>query len=154
MKVLLTGGSGLLGRQVLALFKAENVDCTGLCFSRASEGLVKLDITNLDETRSYIEKLRPTHIIHAAAQRFPDKVEADFEGTLKLNVESTRNLALLCKELGSRMIYISTDYVFDGRVVRKKSSQKKTTKKAKKIHPKFDLSGWLFLAFIDKCVFY
>jgi len=114
MKVLLTGGSGLLGRQVLALFKAENVDCTGLCFSRASEGLVKLDITNFDETRSYIEKLRPTHIIHAAAQRFPDKVEADFEGTLKLNVESTRNLAQVCKELGSRMIYISTDYVFDG----------------------------------------
>merc|ERR1719309_53231 len=108
------GGSGLLGRQVLALFKAENVYCTGLCFSRASEGLVKLDITNFDETRSYIEKLRPTHVIHAAAQRFPDKVEADFEGTLKLNVESSRNLAQVCKELGSRMIYISTDYVFHG----------------------------------------
>ena len=58
--------------------------------------------------------LKPSHVIHAAAQRFPDKVEADLEAARKLNIDSTRNLAEVCKEIGARMIYISTDYVFDG----------------------------------------
>ena len=47
-------------------------------------------------------------------QRFPDKVEADYEAALRINVESSRNIAEACKEVGARMIYISTDYVFDG----------------------------------------
>jgi len=113
-KLLLTGASGLLGRQVLSFLTAEGVSCTGLCFSRPSEGLTKLDITDFAATRSFVQGLQPTYIIHAAAQRFPDKVEGDFEAALKLNVESTRNLAEVCKEIGSCLIYISTDYVFDG----------------------------------------
>jgi len=112
--VLITGASGLLGRQVLSLLTSENVPCTGLCFSRASEGLTKQDITDLPATKKLVRDLQPTHIVHAAAQRFPDKVEADFAAALKLNVESTRNLAEVSKEVGCRMIYISTDYVFDG----------------------------------------
>jgi len=112
--VLLTGASGLLGRQIMSILQAEGVSVTGLCFSRPGDGLTKLDITDFSATRSLVQDLKPTHVIHAAAQRFPDKVEGDFEAALKLNVESTKNLAEVCKEVGSRMIYISTDYVFDG----------------------------------------
>ena len=112
--VLVTGASGLLGRQVMSVLAAEGVSCTGLCFSRPSDGLTKLDITDFAATASLVKDLKPSHIIHAAAQRFPDKVEGDIEAAIKLNVESTRNLAEISKEIGSKMIYISTDYVFDG----------------------------------------
>jgi len=113
-KVLLTGASGLLGRQVLSFLTEEGVSCTGLCFSRPSQVLTKLDITDFPATNRFVQDLKPTHVIHAAAQRFPDKVEADFEAAVQLNVDSTRNLAEVCKAIGSRLIYISTDYVFDG----------------------------------------
>ena len=60
---------------------------------RSGENLVKLDLTDLDATRNFIEKSRPGFLVHAAAQRFPDKMEKDPEASLKLNVESTRALA-------------------------------------------------------------
>lgn len=51
----------------------------------------------------------------AAANRFPDKVDADPEGTRRLNVQATRTLARLCAQQGILLIYISTDYVFSGK---------------------------------------
>ena len=113
-RVLLTGGSGLLGRQVLSVFRAACVPITGLCYSRPGSDLVQLDITNLAATRDLVKDLQPTVVIHAAAQRFPDKVEGDLEAAVRVNVEATKNLAEVCVETKCRMIYISTDYVFDG----------------------------------------
>ena len=113
-KVLVTGASGLLGRQVMAVLNSEAVPCHGLCFSRPGAGLSTLDLTDLEATRSFVLNFKPSHVIHAAAQRFPDKVEADTEAAMKLNVESSRTIAEACKETGARMIYISTDYVFAG----------------------------------------
>ena len=81
---------------------------------RPGPGLSSLDLTDFTAARQFITNYKPSHIIHAAAQRFPDKVEADMEAATKINVESTRNLAEACKEVGSRLIYISTDYVFAG----------------------------------------
>ena len=60
---------------------------------RSGENLVRLDLTDLDSTRKFIETSRPEFLIHAAAQRFPDKMEKDPEASFKLNVESTRALA-------------------------------------------------------------
>ena len=115
-KVLVTGASGLLGRQVMAVLssEAEAVSCHGLCFSRPGPGLSTLDLTDLEATRKFVLDFKPSHVIHAAAQRFPDKVEADTEAARRLNVESSRTIAEACKEIGARMIYISTDYVFAG----------------------------------------
>merc|ERR1712155_210146 len=81
----------------MAELTAAGVPCLGLAHSRPGPGLVQLDLTDL-----------------AAAQRFPDKVEADFEAAKLLNVESSRTIAEACQEAGARMIYISTDYVFPG----------------------------------------
>ena len=113
-KVLVTGGSGLLGRQVVSVLTSDKIQVHGLCYSRPGPGLTSLDLTDLAATRQFIRDFKPSHVIHAAAQRFPDKVEADFEAALKINVESSRNLAEACKEVGGRLIYISTDYVFAG----------------------------------------
>ena len=114
MKVLVTGASGLLGRQIMTTLRAEDVPCLGLCYSRTSESLTSLDLTDLAATREFIMAQSPSHVIHAAAQRFPDKVQANPEAAVKLNVESSRNIAVACRDIGARMIYISTDYVFDG----------------------------------------
>ena len=114
VKVLVTGASGLLGRQVMAELAAAGVPCLGLAHSRPGPGLVQLDLTDLAAARSFVLEHKPSHVIHAAAQRFPDKVEADFEAAKLLNVETSRTIAEACQEAGARMIYISTDYVFPG----------------------------------------
>jgi len=113
-KVLVTGGSGLLGRQIMSVLSGAGVSCHGLCFSRPGEQLTSLDLTDFPASKKFIVDYKPSHVIHTAAQRFPDKVEADYEAALRINVESSRNIAEACKEVGARMIYISTDYVFDG----------------------------------------
>ena len=114
-RVLVTGASGLLGRQIMAEFASlPSFSPFGLCFSRPGPNLKKLDLTDEKATADYFIQLKPQIVIHAAAQRFPDKVEKDYEAALELNVSVPRRLAVLCKELKARLIYISTDYVFDG----------------------------------------
>jgi len=112
---LVTGASGLLGRQVMsALAPLPSLLPLGLCYSRPGPGLLAVDLTDSQATAKLLREERPQFVIHAAAQRFPDKVEADPAAAAALNVEVTRHLAELCRELGARLIYISTDYVFDG----------------------------------------
>jgi len=113
-RVFITGASGLLGRSVLTAFKRSQWTVLGSAFSRIKEDLVRVDICQQEEIIRIIEEFKPTCIIHCAAQRFPDKVEQDPAGTLKLNVEATKNLATLAAKSGITMLYISTDYVFDG----------------------------------------
>jgi len=62
-----------------------------------------------------LNEIRPQAVIHCAANRFPDKVDKDPEGTRVLNVEASRNLAKLCADRDVFLIYISTDYVFSGK---------------------------------------
>jgi len=114
MKVLLTGASGLLGRDVHKLFKSKGIEITGLCFSRPVEGLVQMDITDNDAMDKLIASTKPNLIIHSAAQRFPDQMEKEPEKSWKLNVDTTQHLAQTTKANGARLIYISTDYVFSG----------------------------------------
>ena len=115
MKVVITGASGLLGRQVFAEFSSlPSCSVVGLGFSRASPNITKLDLTDEAATAALLNELKPNVVIHSAAQRFPDKVEKDFEAARELNVTVSRRLAALCSKLNARLIYISTDYVFDG----------------------------------------
>jgi len=115
LRVLITGASGLLGRQIMAEFSSlSSFSPFGLCFSRPGPNLTKLDLTDEKATADFFKELKPQIVIHAAAQRFPDKVENDPEAALELNVSVSKRLAVLCKDLKARLIYISTDYVFDG----------------------------------------
>merc|ERR1711971_584719 len=115
VKVLVTGASGLLGRQIMAEFSSlPSFSPVGLCFSRPGPNLTKLDLTDESATAHFLNQLKPQIVIHAAAQWFPDKVEKDPKAALELNVAVSRRLATLCKGLlKARLIYISTDYVFD-----------------------------------------
>ncbi|XP_042862640.1 methionine adenosyltransferase 2 subunit beta-like [Penaeus japonicus] len=114
VRVLVTGGSGLLGRAIMKVFTEINWNVVGTAFSRVGQGLVKCDLTDSSSVEALIEKEKPDFIIHAAAERAPDAVENRYEETRKLNVAASGHLAALAKRCGSKLIYISTDYVFDG----------------------------------------
>lgn len=116
MKIIITGATGLLGRAVYKRLE-ENKDFTvvGTGFSRAQPPVEKLNLRNRSDVDLFIETRKPDCIIHCAAERRPDISEADPDASRELNVEVTSYLAEKAGNLGIFMIYISTDYVFDGK---------------------------------------
>ncbi|KAH8908398.1 NAD(P)-binding protein [Coniochaeta sp. PMI_546] len=113
---LVTGATGLLGRQILRAFERSNFDAKGTGLARADgHSILRLDLNNEPEIRRVLDHVKPQVVIHSAANRFPDKVDEDPEGTRALNVLATRSLAKLCAERSILLIYISTDYVFSGK---------------------------------------
>lgn len=113
-RVLVTGASGLLGRAVMKVLQESKWHTTGLAYSRVGPGLVQCDITDKDAVKRIIEKEQPSFIIHAAAERAPDAIEHKYEEACHLNVTASGHLASVAKSCGSKFIYISTDYIFDG----------------------------------------
>ena len=113
--MLITGGSGLLGRELLRHFTGKGWSCMGLAFTRAREGLVKVDICQRDEVENVLTEFDPHVVIHAAAERRPDVVNKQVQQAQALNVGATELLTQLCQQRGAFLLYISTDYVFDGK---------------------------------------
>ncbi|KAJ3279818.1 hypothetical protein HK104_001141 [Borealophlyctis nickersoniae] len=113
-KVIVTGASGLLGRAVVRVLKEGGYDVVGTAFSRSKDGLIKLDLTDFDAVDAFVAEQKPQVIIHCAAERRPDVAERDNAAALKLNVTSSERLARAAAQNGAFLIYISTDYVFDG----------------------------------------
>ncbi|KAG0189588.1 Methionine adenosyltransferase 2 subunit beta [Apophysomyces sp. BC1034] len=114
MKVVVTGASGLLGRAVAAQFNASGHKVIGTALSRAKGDLVKLDLTDEKAVQAFITEHNPDVLVHCAAERRPDVAEKDHSGTVKLNVTVPGLLGSTCKANGISLLYISTDYVFDG----------------------------------------
>ncbi|OTN87997.1 dTDP-4-dehydrorhamnose reductase [Enterococcus sp. 7E2_DIV0204] len=106
--ILLTGGNGQLGTELRHLLDEQGT-------KYVSTDSKELDITNAEKTMAYITKLKPTVIYHCAAYTAVDKAEDEGkELDEKINVEGTRNVALAAKAVDATLVYISTDYVFDG----------------------------------------
>lgn len=107
--ILLTGGNGQLGTELCHLLDEKEIEYV-------STDAHQLDITDAEKTMEYITTLKPDFIFHCAAYTAVDKAEDEGrELDEKINVDGTRNVALAAKEAGSKLIYISTDYVFDGK---------------------------------------
>ncbi len=88
-------------------------------------GFYKLDITKKQNVLAVIKNLNPDVIIHAAAWTDVDGCELDPKRAYRINSEGTKNVALACKAIGATLIYLSTDFVFDGK---RKSPYKETDK--------------------------
>ncbi|MDC7226272.1 MAG: SDR family oxidoreductase [Spirochaetales bacterium] len=116
MKILLTGASGLLGRPLYKELCANGTafNVIGTAFSRSAGKLKKLDITDSAAVNTFVTDFSPDMIIHAAAERRPDEVKADPEKAARVNVGATVTLAAAAAGVGASLLYISTNYVFDG----------------------------------------
>lgn len=109
MKVLVTGVKGQLGYDVVGELTKRGHEAVGV-------DIDEMDITNAEAVGNVIGEAAPDAVIHCAAWTAVDAAE-DEENVSKVravNVDGTRNIAEICKKINCKMIYISTDYVFDG----------------------------------------
>jgi len=120
--VLVTGASGVLGTAVYNAFQRADVHVVGLSYSQVKEGLVRLDLTDdlLVQGGTTLRELFSKHkfnwVIHCAAERRPDAFkQSGASAAVKLNQDVPGRLAEICRDNDATLIYISTDYVFDGR---------------------------------------
>lgn len=107
MKVLVTGVKGQLGFDVVNELTLRGIEAIGV-------DVAEMDITNAAQVRKVITEANVDAVIHCAAFTAVDKAEEMADVCWKVNVDGTRNIAQVCAEHDLKMVYISTDYVFDG----------------------------------------
>ncbi len=107
MKVLVTGAKGQLGMDVVLLFRKRGLDVYGY-------GREELDITNQRQVNNVITSIQPDVVIHTAAYTQVDLAESEPEKAYLVNAIGTRNIAVAAHKVDAKLVYISTDYVFDG----------------------------------------
>ena len=113
--LLLTGASGFLGKIAFPILSTK-YDVVGLCHTNDYNGkFVPVEITNRDCMFDLLDKLNPEIIVHSAACREPDVCEKKSDFTYELNVKSTETIGEWAANNAARLVYISTDYVFDGK---------------------------------------
>ena len=106
-RILLLGGSGILGSEVLAHLQSENLDYV-------APTSTDLDITNNDQLLRVISEFKPAWIINCAAWTNVDGAESFFEEARELNAFAAKNIGIAADLFDCKVIHISTDYVFDG----------------------------------------
>lgn len=111
MKVLVTGVKGQLGYDVMAELAKRNIEAIGV-------DIDEMDITDKISVEKVIGEAAPDVVVHCAAYTAVDAAEDNEALCRRVNAGGTRNIAEVCKKLDCKMVYISTDYVFDGQGTR------------------------------------
>ena len=106
MKILIIGSEGMLGHDLVDILSKENEINTTTIHT--------LDITDINKTIETVKDYNPDVVVHAAAYTDVDGSESNQDMAYKVNTIGTRNVAVACQETNSSLVYISTDYVFDG----------------------------------------
>ena len=117
MKAFVTGVNGQLGFDVVnELIKRGHEVIGSDIVEKAEKNYVTLDITDKEKVNETISEIKPDVVLHCAAWTAVDNAEDEEnqEKVYAINVDGTKNIAEVCKELDCKMIYISTDYVFNG----------------------------------------
>lgn len=107
MKVLVTGVTGQLGYDVAKELEKRHIEYKGV-------GSEDMDLTDADEVHRVITAYHPDAIIHCAAYTAVDKAEDEYEKCMAVNSDGTIAVAEAAEEIGAKLVYISTDYVFEG----------------------------------------
>lgn len=112
-KILVTGCNGQLGRAIRKEYAASDVEFINTDVVEG-EGVVSLDITDVDAVLKLVRAEKPDVIINCAAHTNVDKCEEQWDLAYKINAIGPRNLSIAATEAGAKMIHVSTDYVFEG----------------------------------------
>lgn len=107
MKVLVTGANGQLGYDVVKELQKQNIECCGATRQ-------DFDIVDFEDTEKFIRNYMPDAVIHCAAYTAVDKAEDEQGLCYLVNASATESIAEICRKINAKMLYISTDYVFDG----------------------------------------
>ena len=108
MKVLVTGVKGQLGHDVVLELEKRGHRAIGV-------DVEEMDITDAEMVRQVMEETAPDAVIHCAAYTAVDAAEDNVSLCRRINAEGTANITRACRDLDCKMMYISTDYVFNGR---------------------------------------
>jgi dTDP-4-dehydrorhamnose reductase len=105
VKILITGANGQLGRELIKQLQGTD---------HLATDVAEMDITNQNNTLQVIESYRPDVVIHGAAYTNVDGAESNIDLAYRINAIGTQNVAAACLKYDAKMVYVSTDYVFDG----------------------------------------
>ena len=108
VKILVTGANGMLGQDLCPFLEDEGYDVI-------ETDIQTLDITDFGMVNSVLQEEKPDIVIHCASYTNVDNAEADIETARLINVQGTENIAKVCGDKGIILVYISTNYVFDGK---------------------------------------
>lgn len=111
-RLFITGGSGLLGSRFSKF--TDEYEVTTTYNKNPKEHSVKLDITDEKDVLNKIKSLSPDLVVHSAALTNVDYCEDHKEEAYKINAQGTLNMVKACEKIDSKLIYVSTDFVFDG----------------------------------------
>ncbi len=115
MKVFIIGASGLVGSNCYNYFKQQGFDCIGTHFSYQAKNTFYFDTLNLENKNNVdIYKFMPDVILHCGALTHVDYCEQNEAESYEKTVTSTKNIIELSKKLNAKLVFISTDYIFDG----------------------------------------
>lgn len=127
MKVLVTGVNGQLGHDVMNELNKRGHEGIGSDLKPVYSGMadgsavtkmpyISMDITDREKAKKVIDEIHPDAVIHCAAWTAVDMAEDDdkVDAVRRVNADGTRNIAEACKAVDAKMLYLSTDYVFDG----------------------------------------
>ncbi|PIZ37519.1 dTDP-4-dehydrorhamnose reductase, partial [Candidatus Aquicultor secundus] len=106
MKVLVTGAKGMLGTDMVDVLSGEH--------RVIGVDIGEVDITDARATETLIFEAEPQIVVHTAAYTDVDGCESNIRHAYRVNAIGTRNIALACRKVGAAMLYVSTDFVFDG----------------------------------------
>ena len=107
MRVLVTGAKGMLGQDLCPILEDSGYDVF-------ETDIENLDITKFEEVQKVFLEAKPAFVIHCAAYTNVDKAEEDIETARLINSKGTENIAKCASNIDATLVYISTDYVFDG----------------------------------------
>lgn len=107
MRVLVTGVGGQLGYEVMQELQRRGIECQGA-------DLQEFDITDYDGTNAFISAYKPDAVVHCSAYTAVDKAESNKDVCRQVNAKGPENIAKVCRDIGAKMVFISTDYVFPG----------------------------------------
>ena len=108
MRIIVTGAKGQLGSDVMQRLSEIGAEAIGADIDR-------LDITDEKAVDLFFKESHADGVIHCAAYTNVDLAESQKEICRKINADGTRNIAAACEKYGMKLLYLSTDYVFDGR---------------------------------------